>query len=125
MKHILYVDDEPDIREVVTLSLSLGDKFRVTAAASGVAALSLLEQGLRPDAIMLDVMMPDLDGPGTLSRIRAQPNWEAIPVIFITARALQAEKTQLMALGARGILTKPFDPMLLSTDVAALLDDEA
>lgn len=110
---VLHVDDEADIREVVALSLALDDGIEVTSAGSGDAALGLLEAGLRPDVILLDMMMPRLDGPGTLRRLRTIPGLQATPVIFMTARAQSAG----LALGAQGVIVKPFDPMGLAREV--------
>ena len=124
--NILYVDDEPDIREVACLSLSLDPELEVRAAESGRDALALLAaQAWRPDAVLLDVMMPDLDGPGTLQALRELPEHAATPVIFITARAQPHERSRFIELGAVGVITKPFDPMTLARDVRALLQRDA
>jgi CheY-like chemotaxis protein len=117
---LLYVDDDEAIREVAELSLSLDGRFTVRLAASGQEALEILARGFRPDAVLLDVMMPGLDGPQTLARLRAE-GFRQLPVIFITARSLDNERQALMSLGARGIITKPFDPMLLANEVVRIL----
>jgi CheY-like chemotaxis protein len=109
---ILYVDDEPDIREVVEMSLSLAGELTVRTAGSGTEALQLL-QSFRPDMILLDVMMPGLDGPATLVRMRTDPTLQKIPVVFMTAKALPQEVDRFMSLGAVGVISKPFDPMQL------------
>jgi CheY-like chemotaxis protein len=75
----------------------------------------------QPDAILLDVMMPDMGGPGTLAQLRAGPATREIPVVFLTAKAQQAERARLAQLRAAGILVKPFDPLKLSADIAATL----
>jgi CheY-like chemotaxis protein len=85
---ILYVEDDPDIREVVILSLRRDPEFRVHAAASGREALSLIDQGLIPDLILTDVMMPDMDGPATLAAIRTRPHLADTPVIFFSPHGL-------------------------------------
>src|SRR5262245_56287008 len=90
LRTILYVDDEPDIREVVQMSLSLLGDVEVQVCESGEEALVLLPQ-LRPDLVLLDVMMPRMDGPTTLTRMRADPAIAHIPVIFMTAKALPQE----------------------------------
>jgi CheY-like chemotaxis protein len=119
---VLYVDDEPDIREVATMSLEMDPELEVRALESGVQALELLEaDGWRPDLIMLDVMMPDIDGPTTLQRLRALPPHATTPVVFITARAQPEERARFLALGALGVITKPFDPMTLAQQVRAHL----
>jgi CheY-like chemotaxis protein len=121
---LLYVDDDEAIREVAELSLSLDRRFAVRLAASGKEALELLSSGYRPDAVLLDVMMPGLDGPQTLARMRDE-GLQSLPVIFITARSLDNERQALMSLGARGIITKPFDPLRLANEVAHILGPEA
>jgi len=115
--HVLHVDDEPDIREVAAMSLELDGAMSLTSAASGAEALDLLEAGCRPDVILLDVMMPVLDGPGTLARLRKLPDYEATPVIFMTARAQSSELDRYIGLGAIGVIVKPFDPMSLAASV--------
>lgn len=119
---VLYVDDEPDIREIAGFSLGLDPEMEVRSAPSGLEALALLgEGGWRPDALLLDVMMPGLDGPGTLQALRRLPGYERTPVVFITARAQTEEQSRYIALGAVGVITKPFNPMTLASDFRALL----
>lgn len=118
---ILHVDDEPDIREVAAFSLELDPGITLTTAESGETALELLQGGMRPDVILLDVMMPRLDGPGTLLQLRTLPGLEATPVIFMTARVQASEQDRYLALGAIGVIVKPFDPMTLAAQVRALL----
>jgi two-component system OmpR family response regulator len=115
--NVLHVDDEPDIREVAAMSLELDPDMSLTSAASGAEALSLMEGGVRPDVILLDVMMPVLDGPGTLARLRQLPGLEQTPVIFMTARAQASELSRYLDLGAIGVIVKPFDPMTLADSV--------
>jgi two-component system OmpR family response regulator len=114
MLTVLYVDDDLDICEVAALSLKLDGTITPVTAESGEKALELLDAGLQPDAIMLDVMMPDLDGPTTLKIIRERPHLRDVPVVFITARTMASEHADYMALGAKGVLTKPFDPITLA-----------
>ena len=118
---LLHVDDEPDIREVAAFALELDPDIHLTSAPSGEVALDLLEGGFRPDVILLDVMMPRLDGPGTLGRLRLMPGLETTPVIFMTARVQAGEVDQYIAMGAIGVITKPFDPMTLAGQVNDLL----
>jgi two-component system OmpR family response regulator len=118
---VLYVDDEPDIREVGSMALELDGSMEVSPASSGPEALSLLEGGLRPDAILLDVMMPGMDGPAVLAELKKRPELAQIPVIFITARAQAHELARFESLGAIGVITKPFDPMTLSIELRAVL----
>jgi len=119
-KHILLVDDEQDIREVVALSLQAIGGWRVSSAADGGRALvmALAEQ---PDAILLDVMMPGLDGPATFKRLQDNPQTRDIPVIFLTAKAQSADRRRFAELGVAGTLTKPFDPMTLTDQIATIL----
>lgn len=116
---VLYVDDEPDIREIVALSLSLDPALAAETAASGAAALERAAAG-GLDLILLDVMMPDMDGPSILARLRADPATRGIPVAFVTARTQAHEVEHFRTLGAVGVVAKPFDPMTLAKDVRAL-----
>ncbi|MFC5344417.1 response regulator [Brevundimonas staleyi] len=122
MLRILHVDDEPDIREVAAMSLGIDPEIEVRSAASGAEALTVLESDWRPDVILLDVMMPELDGPGTLERLRQLPHHEKTPVIFMTARAQAQEKSRFLDLGAIAVIVKPFDPMSLAGQVRDHLD---
>lgn len=119
---ILYADDEPDIREVATMALELDPELRVVGVESGAAALAALDAGLAPDVILLDVMMPDMDGPATLTRIRERQGLTQPPVVFITARAQTHEQERLLGLGAVGVITKPFDPMKLADQLRELIE---
>jgi len=114
LRSVLYVDDEPDIREIVQIALGLTQTMAVHTAESGEQALTLA-RALLPDLVLLDVMMPGLDGPGTLSRMRKDPIIFPIPVIFMTAKAMPKEVALLHQMGAAGVIAKPFDPMQLST----------
>jgi two-component system, OmpR family, alkaline phosphatase synthesis response regulator PhoP len=121
--HILLVDDEADIREVAALSLQALGGWRVSSAGGGSEAIAIAHTQ-RPDAILLDVMMPELDGPTTLERLRADPQTRRIPVIFLTAKAQSADQRGLARLGVSGVLTKPFDPVTLSDHITAILARE-
>jgi len=110
---ILHVDDEPDIREIVDLSLGLVPDFKVRACGSGAEAITAAAEWL-PLLILLDVMMPRMDGPTTLSHLRKNPQTADIPILFMTARAQTREVEQFIALGAQGVISKPFDPMTLA-----------
>jgi len=119
---VLYVDDEPFIREVAAIALELDPEFEVRTVDSGVAALAMLESGAwAPDVILLDVMMPGLDGPSTLERLRETPAYARTPVIFMTAKAQVRDYEPLAALDVLGIITKPFDPTTVAAQVRALL----
>jgi CheY-like chemotaxis protein len=117
---VLHVDDEPDIREVVQISLGLDPDIALRACASGEEALVAAAKW-SPDLILLDVMMPVMDGPTTLTHLREDPRTADIPVVFMTARAQTSEIEQFIALGARGVVSKPFDPMKLAALVRSQL----
>lgn len=120
MARILYVDDESDIREVAEMALGLDPTFEIRTAASGPEALEEARR-FRPDLIMLDVMMPGMDGPSTFAASKADPLLADIPVVFITARTQTHQVAELMTLGALGVIPKPFDPMALAADVARFI----
>jgi CheY-like chemotaxis protein len=113
---ILHVDDESDIREIVDMSLGLNPDFRVRACGSGAEAIEAAAEW-SPYLILLDVMMPGMDGPATLAQLRKNPQTSAIPVVFMTARAQAREIDQFLSLGAQGVISKPFDPLTLATEV--------
>jgi CheY-like chemotaxis protein len=109
---VLIIDDEDGIRRVARLSPARIGGLEVVEAASGADGVRKAAEE-QPDAILLDVMMPAMDGPQTLAALRAQEATASIPVVFLTAKAMASELAHLKALGAVGILTKPFDPMTL------------
>lgn len=117
---ILYVDDEDDIREVATLALELDSELIVRTCASGGEALDVAAEW-QPDLILLDVMMPHMDGPTTLGRLRENSDTASIPIIFITARTQSGEVEHFKSLGALDVFAKPFDPMTLAELVKAYL----
>ena len=119
---ILHVDDDEGIRALTELVFSLGGYGTVHSAASGAEAISALESGLRPDVILLDVMMPQLDGPGVLSQVRSLPGHGETPVIFMTAQTNDRELSRLVALSGVGVVIKPFDPLTLPERVKGLLE---
>jgi two-component system OmpR family response regulator len=116
---VLYVDDDPDICEVVQATLCLIAGLNVHTAGSGEAAIDLAFE-LRPDLILMDVMMPGLDGPATLKRLRESAPINEIPVIFLTAKVLPAEIAHFIKLGAVGVIAKPFDPLTLGSEMLNL-----
>jgi CheY-like chemotaxis protein len=121
---VLHVDDEPDIREVVELSLGLDPEFETRGCSSGQEALAAAENWV-PDLILLDVMMPHMDGPTTLARLREHAHTARIPVVFMTARARASELDHFRSLGAVGVIPKPFDPMSLAGSVRSLIEPDA
>lgn len=120
MGRILLIDDDPDIRFVARLALRRG-RHDVTTVESGAAALALLDEGLRPDLVLCDSMMPEMSGVQTLLAIRARAQLAATPFAFLSARAQPAEVEEGLALGACRYLTKPFDPHELLGAVNAIL----
>ena len=116
---LLYVDDDPDIREIVEMSLGLDGSIRVSSSAGGEDALVSMRTE-QPDLVVLDVMMPGMDGPAILMRMRADPQLQHIPVIFMTAKANPQEVARFRDLSAIGVIAKPFDPMALGSQVKAL-----
>jgi CheY-like chemotaxis protein len=116
---ILLVDDEDDIRRVATLSLERVGGWEVVPARSAAEAVAAAERG-GFDAVLLDVMMPDVDGPATLERLRPILG-PGVPVVFLTAKVQPADVERLRGLGATGVLAKPFDPMRLPGELAGAL----
>jgi len=117
---ILLIEDEEDIRRIAAVSLSKLGGMTVLEAASGPEGITKARTEL-PDAILLDVMMPLIDGPATLQSLKNDPVTAKIPVIFLTAKAMDDELTRLKELGAAGVLVKPFDPVELPKQVESLL----
>ncbi|MBI4850878.1 MAG: response regulator [Acidobacteria bacterium] len=118
---ILIIDDESDIRRIARLALNKVGKMDVVEASSGIEGIEKAEVE-KPDVILLDVMMPSMDGPSTFAQLQNKNTTNQIPVIFLTAKALPSEINRLKALGVKGVLTKPFDPMILATQVKELLN---
>lgn len=119
-KSILLVDDEADIREIAQVSLESVGGWSVQAVASGREALEEVDR-CRPDAILLDVMMPDMDGPSVFQQLQQQDATRDIPVILLTAKTQEVDRRRFEGLGVSGMLHKPFDPMSLADDVSAVL----
>jgi CheY-like chemotaxis protein len=118
LERILCVEDDPDIQAVIRLALERVGGFTVMLCASGRTALDSVA-GFRPDLILLDVMMPGLDGPGTLAALRQLPGAAALPVIFMTAKVQPDELDHYLSLGALAVVVKPFDPMTLAHEIRA------
>ncbi len=119
-RRILVIDDEEDIREVAKASLEIVGGWEVLTAPSGSDGIATAESE-RPDAILLDVMMPDMDGPTTYQRLRGDSTTRDIPVIFLTAKVQSADRRHLSGLGAASMIAKPFDPLGLAGEVARVL----
>jgi two-component system OmpR family response regulator len=119
LQSVLFVDDDPDICSVVQATLRLVTGLSVQTADSGERAIDLAYE-LRPDLVLMDVMMPGLDGPSTFRRMHESALLMEIPVIFMTAKVLPAEIAQLLQLGAIGVIVKPFDPLKLYGELFSL-----
>ena len=119
-KTVLLIDDEPDIREVAQLSIGAVAGWKVLTAGGGAEGVELAANR-QPDAILLDVMMPELDGPATLEALRERDETRAIPVLFMTAKAQAGELSRYASLGVAGVIPKPFDPMTLHERVSGAL----
>jgi two-component system OmpR family response regulator len=113
---ILHIDDEADLREIIEVSLGLDPNFVIRSCESGAEGLEVAA-AWNPDIILLDVMMPTMDGPATLAALRENPKTSGIPVIFMTARAQARELDRFRSLGALGVIAKPFDPLTLAASV--------
>lgn len=121
LRRVLLVDDEPDIRTIAELSLATIGGLEVEPATDGHDAVRRVGAS-RPDLVLLDVMMPGLDGPATFAALRAVPGCADLPIVFMTAKAQKREVRALLELGAIGVVTKPFDPMTLADDVRRIYD---
>lgn len=121
MKQILVVDDEARIQEVVQVALELVAGWDVIMASSGLEGL-LKAETEQPDAILLDVSMPDIDGLATFAKLQANAATRSIPVILLTAKVQSAEQAEFAQLGVAGLITKPFDPLQLASQIATFLD---
>lgn len=119
-RHVLVVDDDDDIREVASMAMSVVGGLRVSTAASGREALRLAAEK-SPDAILLDVMMPDMDGRTTVAMLKREIPTRNIPIILLTAKLQAHDPTQPGELDVDGVIAKPFDPMTLAGQVVDLL----
>lgn len=119
LKKILYIEDEPDIAAIAEVSLRDIGGFNIKTCHSGKAALSLASE-YRPDLFLIDVMMPELDGPAVLRLLRSNPLFEKTPIIFMTERAHASEVKEYVGMGAACVITKPFDPLSLADQIRAI-----
>ena len=126
IRKVVLVDDDPDIRAIGEMSLRDVGGWEVVCVSDGFAALEAAASE-RPDCILLDVMMPELDGPGTFARLQQDEQCRSIPVVFMTAKAQPHELRGYTELGAAGVIAKPFDPITLPDQIRSLLkaDDES
>ncbi|MFC7737638.1 response regulator [Roseomonas sp. GCM10028921] len=119
LEHVLLVEDDPDIQEITRMALEMMGGFKVSACSSGQEAVDRAP-GLQPDIILLDYMMPGMDGAVTLAALRAIPALSGVPVVFVTARAREEDTKAIRQLGAVGVIVKPFDPIDLPSQVRSL-----
>lgn len=119
-RQILLIDDELDIQTVAKIGLTLSTDWQVITANSGEIGLDVAIANM-PDAILLDVTMPGMDGLATLSALKANDNTADIPIIFLTAKAQAADRRRFYEAGAAGVITKPFDPNTLASQIAGFL----
>lgn len=120
-KRVLIIDDDDDIREVAEATLELTEGWEVLTANSGAHGIAQARAS-HPDAILLDVMMPDMDGPATLAGLQQDPETGQIPVIFLTAKVQAADYRRFIELGIRGVIAKPFDPLTLGKQLRAIVE---
>lgn len=116
LRRILFVEDEADIRTVAKMALEVVGGFEVQACASGAEALAAAPQA-NADLLLLDVMMPGMDGPSTLAALRRLPATARTPVIFMTAKVQSSEVAEYKSLGALDVIPKPFSPMQISDEI--------
>ena len=119
-KRILMIDDEERIQEVVQTCLEILSGWEVLTAGSGKEGL-LKAETQQPDAILLDVSLPEMDGLEIFHRLQENPATESIPVILLTAKVQPADRAKFTHLGVAGVITKPFDPVQLASQVASVL----
>lgn len=119
-KRILVVDNEPSIQEVAQICLETIAGWQVIVAGSGLEGLAVAELE-QPDAILLDVMMPDMDGLTTFSKLQANPATRSIPVILLTAKFQTTDRQNYLKLGIRSAIAKPFSPLELAQQIATIL----
>lgn len=119
-KRILIVDDEYRIREVTKIALEMMAGWEILTASSGKEGL-LQAEVHQPDAIVLDVMMPDMDGTATLAALQANSSTRDIPVVLLSAKVQINDRPQFAQLGVKAIIAKPFDPLKLATQIAEAL----
>lgn len=122
IRKVVLCDDDPDIRAIGEMSLRDVGGWEVHCVGDGLSALQAAREE-RPDLILLDIMMPKLDGPGTFEKLREDPACTAIPVVFMTAKAQPHELRGYTELGAAGVIAKPFDPLTLPDEIRALVGE--
>ena len=120
-RSLLLIDDEPNLATVIAVCLESFKGWSVRVANSGQEGLSIVES-LKPDAILLDVMMPEMDGIQVYQQLRANVHTQNIPVILLTAKVQNSDREQFVQLGVAGMIAKPFDPILIADQIAQILN---
>ena len=121
MRRVLIIDDEDDIREVAALSLEATAGWEILTARSGAEGMRIAAAE-QPDAILMDVMMPGVDGPTTFRSMQQDPSISQIPVLFLTAKVQGVDQRRFAGLGVAAVLFKPFDPLTLAQQISDVLD---
>jgi CheY-like chemotaxis protein len=122
LKRILHVEDEPDIREIASIGLSEVAGYAVVSCGTPAEAFDAVRGNTQPDLLLLDVMMPEMDGPELLSKLRDMPGMAETPAVFVTAKTEAREIEPLLEAGAIGIVPKPFDPMTVGQTIQEMWD---
>ncbi|MFN3581001.1 MAG: response regulator [Pseudomonas sp.] len=122
LERIMHIEDDPSIQEVARVALEIVGGFTVLSCSSGAEGLEKLE-AFAPHLILLDVMMPEMDGPETLARLRETPTAANLPVVFMTAKVQSHEITEYHQLSAAGVIIKPFDPMTLADQIRSIWNE--
>ncbi|MDH5752647.1 MAG: response regulator [Deltaproteobacteria bacterium] len=117
---ILYVEDDPDIQIIARMALEKIGGFIVKICSSGGEAIKVAEE-FSPDLVLLDVMMPDMDGPQTMRELRGKPSLAGVPMLFVTAKTQRSELELFREMGVAGVISKPFDPMELASTIRQYL----
>jgi len=120
MRRVLIIDDEDDIREVAALSLEATADWTILTASSGRDGIATAQKE-QPDAILMDVMMPEMDGPTTFRHLQADATTRHIPVVLLTAKVQGVDQRRFAGLGVAAVLFKPFDPLTLAAQIAEAL----
>ena len=124
LRHVLLVEDEPDLRELVRLALSAVGRMEVTICADGQTALETFNAGCH-DLVLLDVMMPGMDGPETLRRLRLLPGGAAVPAVFSDGAHQRTDLDGVDGVAAAAVIAKPFDPLTLAAELQAIYQGSA
>jgi CheY-like chemotaxis protein len=120
VRRVLIIDDEDDIREVAALSLEATAGWTIYTASGGLAGITTAIHE-KPDAILMDVMMPEMDGPTTFKHMQLEPELTGIPVVLLTAKVQGADQRRFAGLGVAAVLFKPFDPLTLAAQISEAL----